>query len=553
MINGGNKEMKRMLTLLLAAVMVLAIFTGCQSDAGKTGDKAATKSIAVNVGPEPETIDPALNTSVDGATLIIHAFEGLMVLDEKGAPVVGQAKEYKVSDDGLTYTFTLRDDIKWTDGKAVVAEDFIYAWKRAIDPATASDYSYMFDVITGVNDVIGGVKGASLDNIGVKALDEKTIEVTLVSPTPYFLELCAFPTYMPLRKDVVDGKEAWATTPETYLTNGAYKLKSWTHDSEMVYEKNTNYYNVAKLGPDEIKFVLMGDDNAILSAYKNGEISFADSMPQAEIDAWRDSEEFFLEGQLGTYFVVFNTKEKPFNDPNVRKALNLAIDRNFIVEQVGKAGQQPASAFVPTGLSDSDVTKEFRTVGGDYYSVKAEDYEKNVAEAKKLLTEAGYPDGKGFPKIEYMYNEGTGHADIAQALQNMWKEQLGIETTLSSQEWSVFIDTRNKGNFEIARHGWLGDYNDPISFLDMWTTTSGNNDADWSNTKYDALIKEIKASGDRDERITKMHEAENLLMAEMPVAPIYYYVDIFLKSPKLEGFYSSPLGYKYFMYSSLTE
>lgn len=546
--------MKKALVVFLVFALTLTVFAGCSSDSGDTKkEETATKKLSVNVGPEPETIDPALNTAVDGGTLINHAFEGLMALDEEGVPVEAQAEKYEISEDGLTYTFTLRDDIKWTDGEPVEAEDFVYAWKRAVDPLTASDYSYMFDVIVGVADILNDVDGASVDDIAVKALDEKTVEVKLVAPTPYFLELCAFPTYMPVRKDVVDGNDSWATDPATYISNGAYKLKSWAHDSEMIYVKNENYYGADKLGPDEIKFVLMADQNAILSAFQNGEILFADDMPQNEIDAWRDSEEFYLQGQLGTYFVVFNTKEEPFDDPKVREALSLAIDRNFIVEQIGKAGQQPAGAFVPTGLSDVDPEQEFRTVGGEYYSVASEDYEKNLEKAKKLLAEAGYPDGKGFPKIEYMYNDGSGHGEIGEALQNMWKEGLGLETELAMQEWAVFIETRNSGNFEVARHGWLGDYNDPISFLDMWTTTSGNNDADWSNAEYDKLITGIKSSSDRAERMTMMHKAEDILMAEMPVAPIYYYVDIYLQSSKLEGVYSSPLGFKNFTHASVTK
>lgn len=289
-----------------------------------------------------------------------------MTLNEEGAPVEAQAESYEISEDELTYTFTLRDDLKWSDGEDVVADDFVYAWRRAVDPATASDYSYMFDPIENAVDIYTGE--ADPETLGVKAIDEKTIEVTLVVPTPYFLELVAFPTYMPLRKDVTEGNDGWATDPSTYISNGPYLLESWTHDAEMVMAKNEHYYDTDKIGPDKIRFVLMGDDNAILSAYQNGEILFADSMPQQEIDTWRDSDEFFIEGQLGTYFIAFNTEVEPYDDPLVRQALSLAIDRNFIVEEIGKGGQQPATAFVPTGLSDIDLEEEFRDVGGDYYS-----------------------------------------------------------------------------------------------------------------------------------------------------------------------------------------
>lgn len=542
---------KRGLFILLAVVLTISLLSGCATTSTPTPTPKAEVTVAVNVGPEPETIDPALNAAVDGATLIVHAFEGLYILDKDGIPQLGQAKEVKVSDDKLTYTATLRDDAKWADGQAVKAGDFVYSWKRAIDLKTASPYSYMFDVIAGVADYIGGVAGKTVDDMAVKAIDDKTIEIKLASPCPYFKELLAFPTYVPLRKDKVDGKTAWATEASTYMGNGPYMLSSWAHKSEMVYVKNPNYYDVSKLGPDKIKFVLMDDDNAILAAFKNGQIMFADSLPNDEINALKSTPEYFTKGQLGTYYISFNAKKAPFNNVKVRKALSLAIDRNFIAEQIGKAGQVPASAYVPIGLAGKDPTKEFRAEGGDYYSVKAADYAANVAEAKKLLAEAGYPGGKGFPKFEYLHNVSSGHQAIGEALQNMWKKELGIECTLSAQEWGVFTATRRKGDYDVARNGWLGDYNDPISFLDMWETKSGNNDSKWSNAEFDALIKTIKGTDDRTVRYDAMHKAEDILMAEMPQAPIYYYVDIYLKSAKLEGFYSSPLGFKYFMYTSV--
>jgi oligopeptide transport system substrate-binding protein len=537
--------MNKKIIVLMLALMLLFTLGGC----GGGGTTAEPVVLSVNVGPEPDSIDPANNESVDGATLLVHAFEGLMKLDANGVPVPGMAASYTLSDDQLTYTFTLRDDLKWNDGEPLTAPQFIYSWQRAVSPDTAAPYGYMFDVVKGYAEASAG----QLDALAVKAIDDKTIEVTLYAPTPYFLELCAFPTYSPVREDIVKDNPAWATDPATYISNGPYKLISWEHNASMVFEKNQYYYDLATLVPDQIKFVLMEDDVAILSAFQNGDISFADTMPNDEIDAYADKPEFNKEGQLGTYFICFQTQKAPFDNADVRKALSLVIDRNFIVEQIGKAGQIPAAAFVPAGLSDIDATKQFRDVGGDYYSVDPANYEANVKEAQDLLAKAGYPGGEGFPKFEYVLNESTGHLQIAEALQNMWKEKLGIDATLAQQEWSVFLNTRQNGEYQVSRHGWLGDYNDPISFLDMWRTGGGNNDAKWSNAEYDKLIADVKATGDREVRYTKMHEAETILMSEMPIAPIYYYVDIFLKDPKMEGFYSSPLGYKYFMFTSIAE
>ena len=528
---------KLALFLTLAMVFVLAL-AGCTSTA-----PATPYDITVNVGPEPDIIDPALNSAVDGATLLIHGFEGLMTLDENGTPVEGQAESYTMSEDGLTYTFTLKDGLMWSDGEPLVAGDFVYAWKRAADPATAADYGYMFESIAGYED----------NDLQVSAPDDKTVVVTLVAETPYFLELCAFPTFFPVRKDLVDaGPDTWATDPETYIGNGPYKLTEWVHDSYMLYEKNENYWNVDALGPDSIKFLLMDDDNAILAAFENEEILFADSMPNDEIAAWSEKPEFNKAGQLGTYYVSFNCENEYLSDPLVRKALTLAVDRDYICVQIGQAGQEPAGAYVPTGLTDADPTQEFRTVGGNYYDPTAAANEANLAEAKQCLIDAGYPDGEGLPTFEYLYNTSTGHQLIGEALQQMWAE-IGVNVELVSQEWNTFLNTRKNGEYEIARNGWLGDYNDPISFLDMWITGGGNNDAQWSNAEYDALINDVKHSSDRAERITKMHEAEDILFDEWVLCPIYYYVDIYLKSPKLEGFYSSPLGYKYFMYTTVAE
>lgn len=529
--------MKRKVALLVSLLLAVSmILSAC-------GGAAKTDMLTVCVGPNPDTIDPALNSSVDGATLIIHGFEGLMTLDKDGVPVPGQAKEYEISDDGTVYTFHLRDNLKWSDGKALTANDFVYSWNRAISPETAADYEYMYEVIDGYDE----------GSLNVTAPDDKTLVVTLKNAIPYFLELTAFPTFSPVRQDMIDANgEGWAVAPETYIGNGPYKMTEWVPGSHMIYERNKNYWDYKNLGANKIKFVLMEEDTSIRNAFQNEEIMFADSMPQDEIDAWRDKPEFNLEGQLGTYYISFNVQKAPLDDARVRKALTLAVDREFICREIGKTGQEPAGAFVATGLSDADPSKEFREVGGNYYDPSGAAYEANLAEAKKLLADAGYPDGKGLPNIEYLYNEGTGHQAIGEALQDMWKK-IGVNVNLVSQEWGTFLNTRKNGEYYIARNGWLSDYNDPISMLDMWITGGGNNDAQWSNAQYDELISKVKSSTNPEERFKMMHEAEDIIFDESMLCPIYYYVDLFLLNQKVEGFWSSPLGYKYFMYATVKE
>lgn len=542
---------KRKLALLLACVLTTAsVLTACGSknsnnEPAASGQPTASgngTTLEVCVGPEPDTIDPALNSSVDGGTLVNHAFEGLMRLASDGVSYEeGLAEKVEQSEDNLTYTFTLRDGLKWSDGTDLTANDFVYSWNRAIAPETAADYAYMFECIEGYD------KG----ELAVTAVDEKTLEVKLIAVTPYFLELCAFPAYLPVQQATVEAAgEAWATDPSTYVCSGPYKLVQWQHDSFMLYEKNEYYWDVDSLGPDAIRFVLMEDPNAQLSAYETGELSFIDDCPTDEIAAQKENAEFHIEGQLGTYYVSFNVQKEPLNNPLVRKALILAIDRQYICDEIGQTGQQPAGAFVAMGLSDADTTKEFREVGGDYYNPT--DYEGNLELAKKTLAEAGYPDGEGLPTIEYLYNEGGSHGVIGEALQDMWSK-IGVNVELVSQEWSTFLNTRKNGDYYIARNGWLGDYNDPISFLDMWITGGGNNDAQWSNTDYDALITQIKSSSDPEERMQLMHQCEDMIFDDWMLCPIYYYVDIYMLKDTVDGFYSSPLGFKFFKYASVTE
>jgi oligopeptide transport system substrate-binding protein len=541
------------LAMLLVLTMVAATaLTGCgkKNAASNDGTAAGGYSIDVSVGPEPESIDPTMNTAVDGSTLISHVFEGLMKLDKDGKTYIpGAAESYTVSDDGLTYTFKIRQDAKWSDGQDLKAQDFVYSWQRLVDPATASDYNYMLDMVVNATDITAGTKDKS--ELGVKAVDDKTLEVKLTVKTPYFLEICAFPGLFPEREDIITANpDNWTQDPKTYIGNGPYVLDSWTHQSMIVMKKNSNYYGVKDLGPETINFHLMEDDNTILAAFENGEILFGDSLPSEEIDRMKDKG-LYIEGQLGTYFLCINTQDAVLKDANVRKALSLAIDRNYLVESVAKGGQQPADTFVATGLTDSDTSKQFHDVDKKWYSVDPKDYDANVAQAKQLLSDAGYPDGKGFPSIELMIN--PGHEAIAEAVIYMWQQKLGINATISSQDWAVFIDTRQKGDYQIARHGWLADYNDPITFLDMWVTGGGNNDAKYSNPAYDDLISKVKASSDKNERFTLMHQAEDILAQDMPIIPLYFYTDLYLKSDKLQGFYSSPLGYKFFMYASETK
>lgn len=547
---------KRIVSLVLASVLMASAFVGCGNNASSSSEAdttkpAASKTLSVSLGAEPATMDPALNQAADVTSVLQHLFEGLTKYTAEKKFVNAQAKDIKVSDDHLTYTITLRDDIKWSDGKPVTAGDFEYAWKRAVDPKTASQYAYIFDPVLNANEIVAGEKDK--EELGVKATDDKTLVVTLRAPCAYFNELLSFTAYYPLRKDIVEGNDQWTQDPKTYISNGCYMLQDWSHKESITMVKNPYYYGKDNVKIDTLKFVLLEDDTPRLAAYQNGEISFCYTIPTEEIATWKDKPDFHVDPDLSTNYINFNVTKKPFDDPRVRKALSLAIDRNYIVNTVMKGTQTPAAAFVPLGVTDVDSTKTFREVGGDFYSTKEEDYEKNVAEAKKLLAEAGYPDGKGFPTFEYSTNPASLNNAVAEALQNMWKTQLGINCTIAQQEWSVFIDSRNKGNFEVARGGFGVDYNDAVSMLDLFVTGGGNNDPKYSNPEYDKLIAQVKSTDDNSVRMPALHKAEEILMNDMPIAPLSYRTRIYLLNPKVKGYYESPMGFDFFMDADIEE
>ena len=497
-----------------------------------------------------------------------HMFEGLMKWENSGSEVdgtdgmmdsaqitYGQAESYEkvANEDGtVTYTFKLRDDAKWSDGQPVTAGDFEYAWKRLVDPATAADYSYMLDCVVNAQDILDGKADPS--TLAVKAVDDKTFEVTITTDLPYFEELCAFPAMLPVRQDMIEANgDQWTFNPETYISNGAYKLSAWNHNAEIICEKNDQFYDYENLGPDTITFKLMDDQNAMLSGFKSGELDFIEDVPQAEISNLIASGDLKIVDYIGTYYACYQTQKAPFDDPRVRQAFTLAVDRTYIVNKVTQSGQVEANGFVPAGVYDAAgaTGDDFRTVGGGYYAETDADYEANCEKARELLAEAGYPNGEGFPVVEYLYNTSDAHKAVAEALQYMWETVLGVKVTLNNQEWAVFLQTRKDGDYSIARNGWIADYNDPMSFLDMWLTGGGNNDAQYSSKKYDELIKKAKAATTQEERMQYMHEAEDVIIGEdWALNPLYFYTQKFMMNPEIKGAYYTPLGYFFFGYTS---
>ena len=626
--------MKKMIALLLALIMVFSL-VACSSSAPAADtskdttatDTAATPAdtaadttgtgaseINVCLASEPDTVDPALNSSVDGATMLAHLFSGLAkwAQDENGnlqivADAATELPEGVVNDDGtVTYTYTLRDGLVWSDGQPVTAGDFAFAWQRAASTDLAADYGYMFEVVDGYNDIWATDDDGNYLNpdakLNVVAVDEKTLEVTTANYVAYWNELLAFPTYFPVREDVVSN-DAWATDPSTYVCNGPYTMESWEHNSVITLAKNPNFYDAAEITMDKINFYLSDDANNMLSNFKNGSWQLIDDVPTNEIAALKAEypDEFVIAGQIGTYYVCWNINEDilPASSTltgdeaeqakaEIRRAIALLFDRNYIVEEIGQAGQVPASSFVAMGMTNPDGTQFYETAGHSddyvgYYDVSADAYESNFESAVETLKKYyTYDESTGmftdFPTLTYLYNTSEAHKAIGEYLQSAMAA-VGITMNLENQEWATFLNTRKAGDYSIARNGWLADYNDPICFLDMWVTNSGNNDVQygkgnaadakiysldltsygydtkvengtWAET-YDVLISAIKSCTDAESRYAMMHLAEDMLMDTGCIVPLYFYTDIYMLSSNVSGFFSNPLGYKYFMYCTI--
>ena len=563
--------------LVLAAVMASGmILTACGGN--KTADAPSTKAadttttaaaaegetaapaeeggsaldLAVQVGPDPETVDPALNSAVDGANMIIHAFETLMIVDKDNKIVPGQAESYEVSDDGLTYTFHLRKGLKWSDGSPLTANDFVYAWQRLADPNTAAPYAGdMLGYVKGYEEAAGG----NLEALGVSAPDDDTFVVELSVPCVYFSKLITHASMVPIQKATVDANgDQWTLTPDTYICNGPLKMIEWVPGSHIIFAKNENYWNADAVTLNTLKFVLMEDSNASYSAYQTGEVQMIKDVPTEEIPSLKGKEDFHVDPIMGTYYLSFQTEKAPFDNPDVRMALSLAIDRDYVANTVMQGTYSPATNFVGPGLSDAEDGSSFEETtrknnGGDFFDVA--NHDADVAKAKELLANAGYPDGAGFPTVEYMTNDAGYHKPLAEYLQSCWKEELGINMDIKVVEWSTFTPTRRAGDFQMARNGWVYDYDDPSNMLNLMKSTSGNNDGKYNNPEVDKMLDEANSTADVAEHYQKLHDAENMILADAAMAPVAYYNDFYLQDPKLKGTWHSPYGYWYFMYATM--
>ena len=538
--------MRKGLTLLLVFVLVISSLAGCSQATEPTEPTAEETTMAPteteepaaevekvlnwNIGAEPRTIDPGLNAANDGGHVINNMFEGLM-REVGGQLLPGMAESYTMSEDQLTYTFVLRDAL-WSDGEPVTANDFEYAWTRVLDPATGSEYSWIFSE-------------ANVDTF--RAVDEKTFEVTLLAPTPYFLGLTGFYTFFPVREDsVTQGADgAWAIDPAASIVNGPFYLEEYKTGDKLVLAKNDNYWQADQVMLDKIEGFMIVDATTALTAYEAGELDVIDNMPSEEIPRlMAEDDTFYILPLDGVYYYALNVAVEPLTDTNVRKALNYAIDRAAIVD-ILNGGQLPATNMVSPASYD-DEGNVFSTTAGDYVPKDG----SGVAEAQQLLADAGYPNGEGFPTLEIMYNTSEGHKMVAEIIQEMWRTNLGIDVTLTNQEWAVFQDTRRNHDYQIARGGWLGDYSDPMTYLGMFFSDSPMNYAGWQDTSYDEILEAAKTAPPA-ERFDMLYEALDKVMMSYAYMPIYVYTDSMMVGANVSNWEKTTRGVFWFGFADL--
>ena len=649
--------MKKLMASALAAAMVLSL-AGCGASGSSTATSEAassettseattetaaatgsstlnsdTSTLNIMLASEPDRLDPHLNSTVDGAVLAVNSFVGLMTYDENGELAPGLAESYEESDDGLTYTFHLIEST-WSDGTPLTANDFVYSWNRAANPQTAADYGYLYDGLIEKNPVAqeteanpeydaaaaaaaeeageeytipetvytAAAKEAQANNeilVGVTALDDSTLEVKLVAPCPYFIDLCAFPTFFPVPQASVEAANPDGTNPGAwaleagFVSNGAYTCTAWEHNQSMTYTKNPNYYRADEVQIETLQFMLSDDDAAVYSAYTAGNLDFADTIPNAELGVLLDSNdpELHIASQIGTYYVGFNVNSElfagytPEQANDLRHAINLLIDRQYIVDTIGQTGQVIANTFVPDSMSDGNgnlfkqntdtyTYPDAEAVG--YFDPSEDAYEDNRAEAISLLEGIGFVFDENDMLSEettlsftYLTNEGEGNEAIGEAIQQDMAV-IGATVDIQTQSWSVFLNERKAGNYDVCRQGWIADFDDPINMLEMWISNSGNNDSQFGRpagstepgpapsyapqnwAEYDSLIASIKAESDLAKRAEMLHQAEDMLMETFAIVPLYYYNDPYLQKSNVTGVYTNTLGYKFFMFATKT-
>ncbi|MCA0986913.1 peptide ABC transporter substrate-binding protein [Guptibacillus algicola] len=515
--------MKKLIYSLIMVLTVVPFLAACGGE-GASGDGEGKQEITVNAMSEPPSMDPALATDTTSGWVLDHLFEGLYRKNKNGEIEPALAEKTEVSEDNTTYTFTLKD-AEWSNGDPITAGDFEYAWKRVLNPETGSSFAFYMYYISGAEAYNKG--DGPVEDVGITAVDDKTLKVELNAPTGFIEKLLSFWTFYPVNQSVVEGDENWSAEADSIVSNGAYEMTSWKHDNELTIEKRASYWDEDSINMEKITWKMVNDATTYYQMYKSGELDMIHTLPIDVISSEKESDDFKITPYFGTYMYMFNVDKEPFTNEKVRKAFAMAIDRESITEDISQAGETPAYGFVPEGVDTPN--GDFREQSGEYFE---EDFDK----AKQLIEEAKKEEGwSELPSVELMYNTSDNHKKIAEGVQEMLKQNLGVNVTLNNQEWKTYLDTTKQGNFQMARMGWIGVYVDPTPILEYYLGDSPNNRTNWVNEEYDSLIAESKMVQDEEKRMELLHKAEDVLMEDMPFMPVYHYSQNFLTSEAYKG------------------
>lgn len=530
--------------LTFAIVFVGMFLAGCSQK--KTNlERAASEGILyAGNGSEPQDIDPCVVTGVPEQRVVSALLEGLISENPQTLqPEPAVAESWSVSKDGLVYTFRLRSNAKWSDGSSVTAQDFVYAYNRILSRKLGSQNAYMLYCMKSAEKFNKGII-SDFNEVGVKAINDHALQITLEKPTPYFLSLITHMSWFPVQKKNIekfgdmDQRGTKWTLPGNLVGNGPFVLKSWEINKVIKVTKNPYYWDADRVKLNEIDFFPINDNQAEERSFRAGQLHLTYTVPSSKIDYYQKNKPDLIKitPYLGTYYTMFNVEKPPFDNLLVRKAFSFAIDRKKLAEDVLKGGKVPANSFTPPNTAGYTSSSELP------YDVKL---------ARKYLADAGYPDGKGFPRIEIMYNTSERNRQIAEAIQAMLQKNLNIKVELINKEWKMYLDSFRTRDFFLATASWIGDYNDPLTFLDMWTSGSGNNRARWFDKGYDKLINEASACSTQKDRFSLFEKAENMLMDQAPIIPLYYYTSMALLNPNLKGWYPNILDHHPYKYMSL--
>lgn len=552
------KKWSLLLTIVFAMSIFLAACGGGDDEEtnGDSDDTDATEEadgdeeladeqeLSVNIKTEPPSLHPGTSTDTTSSAVLDQVFEGLTRVNQEGEVEEGMAESWDISEDELTYTFNLREDATWTNGDPVTASDFEYAWKWVLDPDNAdTDYAYQLYPIKNAEDA--KENDGSLDDVGITVEDDHTLVVELEQPTEYFLELTAFYTYYPINEDVTSDNKEWALdASDDYVSNGPFQLVSWDHKDNIVIEKNEDYWDADTVKLETITLHMVEEESTALQMFESGDLDWVgdptDSVPLAAIPSMKDAGELNISDRAGVYYYSFNTEEEPFDNEDIRKAFALSLDRTSIVESITQGEQKPAMGLVPPSIFEENEE--------GYFADNDADTAKEHLE--KGLEELGLDE---LPTVKLSYNTDEEHAAIAQAAQDIWKKELGVEVELNNEEWNVFLDSLGEGDYQMGRMGWIADFNDSINFLEIFETVGGNNYTNWEDDEFKELIKESRAELDPDKRREILRDAEAIYMDQMPIAPVYFYTNVYAHQDNVKNITVSPIGNIQYKWGYITE